>query len=234
MRTTKAPYFSPSEIEKGRELLRTETVTNATRDTVFQVGIHCIISASERWSNANAVHGRLMQNGFGHPNHAAKNPRKLQSLLEGTRWPRRKFKYVTDFISWWSETAIPQEIVNDLLDGRRREFELRNALAKSAPGISYKSASLLMMKLGYENVVPLDIWETRFLREIGCKIRVGDYKTTSGPKGAEYLAHEAVVLALARRESITPALFHATLWAKNSSWGKGTRASANNDSAMPK
>ena len=95
---------------------------------------------------------------------------------------------------------------------------MRELLVKECPGIGYKTASLLLVKLGYLNLVPIDVWSMRFLKANGHSVKLPDYKKVSGPKGKEYLRLEEILRKNASKYSVPPAIFQFALWSKYSSW----------------
>jgi len=50
-----------------------------------------------------------------------------------------------------------QELLEDMFNGRTNSNKFRDIIAKSVPGLSFKSASYLLNKIGYGDVVPIDV-----------------------------------------------------------------------------
>ena len=75
-----------------------------------------------------------------------------------------------------------------------------------------------MIKCGYKNVVPIDIWVLRFLKDMGYDIQIPDYRKQSGPKGKKYLEYESIFSDIAKEYAVSPALFQFALWTKYSTW----------------
>lgn len=211
-------YFSKADIDRAHAIREREVIRNIDANSVFRAGVYCITLISERWQTAENVYGQLMRRGFTTPDTVTRNVGLLRRNLKGTRWPMKKYNFVQDFASWYVSSELPVEIMRDMSNGRDREFELRDRLVDSAPGMGPKSASLLMLKMGYENVVPVDVWECRFLIEQGHNIQVGDYIKVSGPKGKKYLEYESMIREFAKGQNMTPALFHFALWGRSVSW----------------
>ena len=66
----------------------------------------------------------------------------------------------------------------------------------------------------------LDIWMLRYLKHLGYNVKIPDYRTISGISGKEYLYYENILREIALQHKITPVLFQASLWAKNSVFRK--------------
>lgn len=122
---------------------------------------------------------------------------------------------------WWIKSDLPQRILDDAQTGRNLGHELRDELSKKAPGMGMKCSSLLLIKCGYDNVVPVDIWVIRFLRSRGYNIPEPDYRRISGLVKREYLKYEEIFSEIGRKEyGISSVAFQAAIWAKNSYWNR--------------
>ncbi len=214
------PYFSEQELRAAEMIRGREVVRHITPNSMFAAGLYCILAISDRWQNTTRVCTDLLNRGFTEPAYVESHLKALKENIASVRWPNKKFYYIKEFTLWWKSSLLPLEIRNDISMGRGKEFELRGRLAQDAPGLAYKSASLFMLKLGYQNIVPIDVWECRFLKKIGYDVRIGDYKTTSGPKDREYLEHELNVIRFAQELGMTPVTFHLALWGRSSGQNK--------------
>lgn len=215
MATREKSMFSERDIEIAHAIHAKEKIDTPNLGSMFCAGLYSILCISERWETADSVYNVLLRKGFADPESIREKPRELKVHLQPTRWHNKKFSFLRDFSVWWGESQLPMELLNDIATGRNGEFELRNRIAESAPGIAYKSASLFMLKLGYMNIVPIDIWECRFLSKSGYDVRIGDYVTTSGPSGRKYLDCEAKVIETARKQGLSPVIFHLALWGRS-------------------
>jgi len=214
VKTKFSTQFSKADLERGREIQKHERVEDINPSSMFSTGVYCILSVAEKWSTAKGLHEELEKKGFDKPEYLGSHLKDLRRMMSHIRWPNKKFEYVSEFSLWWNGSSLPLKIMDDVRTGRNGEIRLREELATNAPGIAYKSASLFMLKLGYENVIPVDIWECRFLRDMGQNVRIGDYKKISGPKDEQYLKYESKLVKFAKGREMTPAVFHFTLWGK--------------------
>ncbi len=211
--------LSEYDLEIGRVLFEKEKVFPVTRETMFCAGVKCIISAVEKYRKYEKVY-EILKAEFNTPARMIGRRNELKEIVRRLRFPNRKFKFLVDFAGWYSRTDIPEKIIEDIKLGRRNEFKLRDRIAREAPGIWYKGASFFMNKCGYENVVSIDLHVLRFLRDLGYKVKIPDYKKRSGPKPKEYLAYEKTISQIARMHSVSPALFQFAIWAKYSGWNR--------------
>jgi len=209
--------FSAEEIDTAHRLFEMERVKEIDLSSIYSAGIYCILAIGDRWITAERTHRKIKKR-FKTPEYTITHLKELRPYLDSIRWYNEKFIYIKNFSLWWvgTKAELPLQILNDLQNGREKEFELRNAFAKGAPGFQEKGASLLLLKLGYENVVPVDHWESIFLKSMGYDIKVGDYKTVSGPRGKEYLEYESIIREFAEKQGIKPYIFHLALLARNS------------------
>lgn len=216
------------DFENARLLLKRELISPINQENMFRAGLYCILSAAEKYSKHNAIYYELLENEIDTPDAILSNKRELTEIIQRARYPNAKEKHIRKFASWWLESDLPDEIMIDIYAEKKKEFALRNRLAEEAPGIWYKGASLFMIKCGYENVVPVDLWVLRFLEENGhdvslphyVTVRSPNYKERSGPTPKEYLQYEKVISDAAKEYLVSPALFQFILWSKYSTWKK--------------
>jgi len=221
--TYKKWELKPGDLERGLEIKEQEQVRPITEKSIFCAGIYCILSASEDYPKQMRTYNRLMRKGFDSAEKMLSNLSGLEDILSITRFPNEKFKRVRGYSQWWLKSNIAEKIIADVKTGRKKEFEIRKEIAKNCPGLSYKGAALLLGKFGYQNVVPIDIWMLRFLRDNGYDVRVSDYKTVSGLKDSEYAGYERSFRNIARKNGFTPMLYQCILWGKYSKWKKADK-----------
>lgn len=145
----------------------------------------------------------------------------LREKLAETRFPNQKTDRMWRLSQWWQSSTLPDELISDVRNERQREFELRNEISKYAPGIALKGASLFINKLGYENVISIDLWMMRFLEEIGHQVPLPNYITQSSPSGNDYMKYERIITEISKGEDVSPVLFQFAIWAKGSGWKPG-------------
>ncbi|MEM5791111.1 MAG: hypothetical protein QXP77_03650 [Candidatus Aenigmatarchaeota archaeon] len=208
-------YLTKEDFEDGKKLMDEERMHLITYENMFTAGLYCILSAAENHSKHISIYNRLIEN-LSTPQKILENKEMLKEIVSDARFPNIKTERIYYFASWWLKTFLPEKILKDINLGRKKEFDLRNELAENCPGISYKGASLFMVKCGYENVVPIDLWMLRFLERLGYSVEIPDYKKKSGPKPKEYLEYEKIISEIAREFKVSPSLFQLTVWSKAS------------------
>lgn len=210
--------FDKEELVNARLLLEEERIEEVTNNEIFKAGIYCILAQAERYDKQIKIYRRFLSKGLDSPESIWTKKGQIHHILKKAHYPNEKERRIKNLAQWWTGAAVPHLIVIDVGNGRKRGIELRNALAGRAPGIGYKSASLVMIKCGYETVIPIDIWILRFLREQGYGVKVPDYMTVGGMTESTYLYLEDVLRGMAKEAKIPLALFQAALWGKYSTW----------------
>lgn len=210
--------FNETDLANAKLLLEEEIIENITENEIFKAGIYCILAQAERYDKQIKIYRRLLGNKLDSPEGILKEKNKLHYILKKAHYPNMKESRIKEFAQWWMKTGIPHTIMEDVSNSRKKGFELRNALAEEAPGIGYKSASLLMIKCGYVDIVPIDLWMLRFLKEQGYEVDVPNYLTVGGMTKGTYLYFEDVLRKMAKDINVSLALFQATLWGKYSTW----------------
>jgi thermostable 8-oxoguanine DNA glycosylase len=210
--------FTEHDFRNAQILYEKEQIKPLTEANLFRASLYCILSAAENYTKLMRVYTTLLDNKIDTPENIASNRQTLDEIVGKSRKDKQKKHYIYDLACWWPGSNLPKDIVEDAHNSRQKEFELRNGLAKDAPGLGYKCASLLIRMCGYENIVPVDIHVQRFLKEKGCAVRVTDYKTQPGLTKKEYLEYEQMFTEIAKSRNITPAKFQYVLWVKRSSW----------------
>jgi len=209
------------DLENGLKVYLEEKVNHLDEHSLFSSFIYSILSAAENYKKLKKLEAQLKEIGITPPKNVGEIEivaGKLESVVKKSRFPNRKIRRIRKFLRWWCNSNLPFEILKDSKTKRERGEELRELLVKECPGIGYKTASLLLVKLGYLNLVPIDVWSMRFLKANGHSVKLPDYKKVSGPKGKEYLRLEEILRENASKYSVPPAIFQFALWSKYSSW----------------
>ncbi len=203
-------------------IIEKESINPLTKDKMFPEGIYCILSSSENHEKQLNTYYKLLNRGLDTPEAILDkvNAKKLWDIIKKARFPNSKRKYILRFSEFWLESEIPRRILDDANNGRQYEFELRDELAKKAPGMGRKCASFFMQKCGYENLVPVDIWVLRFLEDKGYEVKIPDYRTVGGLTKKEYLEYEKIISGMAGEYNVSPVIFQAYVWGKYSKWSK--------------
>lgn len=210
--------FTEQDFRNAQILYEKEKIEPLTEENLFRASLYCILSSTENFTKLIRVYRTLLDKKLDTPKSIASNKQSLDEILSETRFFNKKQKFVYEFSLWWPGSDLPAQVVEDAKNSRQREFELRNNIADSAPGLGYKCTSLLMRMCGYENIVPVDLHVQRFLKKKGNDVRVTDYKTERGMSKKEYLLYEKLFSEIAKSQGIPPAKLQYVLWAKNSTW----------------
>lgn len=209
------------DLEKGREIIESERIKPPLNtEKIFSAAVYCILSAAEKYQKIKPVFLELEKQHLTTGSKIIEEKEKFKNIIKAIRFANTKEKHIYELVEWWDGSNIPKELVEDGNGLKKREFELRNELAERAPGLSYKSASFLMTKCGYENVVILDIWIIRFLKNKGYEVKLPDYRKISGPTKKEYLIYEKNFQKIAEEYKITPLELQAAIWGKYSTYNK--------------
>lgn len=219
--------LTDSDMENALALYNKQLVHPLTNEKIFSACLYSLLSVAENYAKHTAVYESMMHNGLDRPYEIIRRPRDLNAIVRVARFPNVKEDRITRLAQWWTRDgkSFPDDVLDDVSNGREREFELRNRLAEEAPGIAYKAASLAMCMYGYQNVVPVDVWMIRALRDMGHDVVVPNYKTHSGPLKREYLQLEKTLSEIARNDyGLPPAIFQTAMWVKYSAWNAKKRA----------
>jgi len=210
--------LSEKQIEEGHKILESELIV-PTNKNLFRAGICCIIAAAEQYKRAVKFYERLIKEELDTPSRIEENPKDLREVLRTIHYPNEKIKRIQRFAYEWPRSGIAKKLRHDINNGRKEEFNLRNKIAEEAPGLSYKSASYYMNKCGYVNVIPIDVWMLKFLKDQGFDVKLAS-KGQSVPSGKKYLGLEKEFIKLAEKQKLQPAVYQASLWGKYSTWGE--------------
>jgi thermostable 8-oxoguanine DNA glycosylase len=214
--------LTEKDFRRAKLVLEEERIYPVTYENMFCAGIYCILSAAEKYEKFRQVYQKVLRHELNTPDKIMNKREELKKVLSTIRFPNEKEDRVYNFAVWWKKSFMPETILKDINLGRKEEFVLRNRLAEECPGLSYKGASLFMVKCGYENVVPIDLWVLRFLKQLGYEVAVPDYRQRSGPKQKEYVEYERILTEIASECKVSPAQLQAAIWAKLSNWGLQT------------
>lgn len=205
------------DIQKARRLYERERIYPINRKGIFLGAVYCIILQSDNYEKSQKIYKSLISNNLTTLESFKQNKRKVKKLLKPARFPNRKLEYIYKFIKWFERSRTVNKIIEDIKNGRRDGPKLREEIAENAPGLGYKSASFLMNKVGYLNLVTIDIHMLRWLKNLGYEVKIPDYKHIGGIQRNEYLKYEGIVKELARKCSIEPTIYQFAVWLKSTS-----------------
>ena len=223
-------YLNSEDFRNIENFLEREHIS-LTEYEMYNAGNYCILSAVQNSSTHQKIYKELIFSDFNTPDKIIEGFENsfddIYKILKIANFPNQKMERIYNFAHWWKDSDLPKEVLYDAQNGREEEFNLRNQLAKEAPGLGLKCASLYMIKCGYENIVPVDIVFIKYLKKLGYDVEIPNYKTKSGPKHKEYLELEKVAMDLTKEEKlleltdlqkISPAILQAVVWRKYSTY----------------
>jgi len=212
--------ITKEDITNGIFILEKERIYPLDYQNLFEGALSCFLSSSENFKKQMKVFTSFQNRNLNTPKSILHNFDQARKLIQKTRFPNQREKRLLAFAVWWLNSDLPLKILSDTQNGGQREVELRDQLAKEAPGFGMKCSSLLLIKCGYENVIPIDIWMLRYLKFLGYNVKIPDYRTISGITGKEYRKYEEILRNIALEHQLSPALFQAAIWSKKSAWSR--------------
>lgn len=230
--------LNPKEIEAGMRQHEREKIDILDNKAVFRWLMYCILTPGENYINLKKIWEMLLTEtpyrpALDTPESIISNKSSLDTILQQTRYPKRKKKAVYELALNWSKLDLQSRILNDVAHGRTDEFEIRSEMDRDIYGVGYKCASMFLRMCEYEHVVPVDMWVLRFLnaqldnkyshlKEGDYPIKVSDFRTVSGLSRKEYLYGEKLMSIIAKDYGLSPARFQIVLWTHFAS-GKNLR-----------
>ncbi|MBU7045019.1 MAG: hypothetical protein HXS54_01170 [Theionarchaea archaeon] len=208
--------LTKEDIKKGVFILRKEKINPLSRSNLFKGALWCFLSSTERYDKQLRIYSSFINRSLDTPERILNNWVEAWKLIKKTRFPNQRLARFKRLLEFWQNSELPHDICCDTMNGKQEEFTLRNELARNAPGFGLKCSSLLLIKCGYENIVPIDLWMIRYLRNLGYNIEEPDYKRVSGLTDKHYLFYEEIIREISEGHGISPALFQAAIWGKNS------------------
>jgi len=234
--------FGAKDFERAKALQDRERIDPINSDTLFRSAMYALLSARETYVKQKKIYDYLLSEGLKTPRDILERPDELSVIERMVMFGRKKRKYLYGLAEYWYTSDISETILKDIGDGRTKEFDIRNRIAKEAPGLGYKCASLLLNNCGYENVMIIDILKLKILYNFGYPIKPYEHK----PKNAEvasklkhhgklgegvymdrgissrkeYELYESFLRDLASKHDVTPYWFNQLTWAKESTLKK--------------
>lgn len=207
------------DIKNAELLFEDELLDEINLDTFFKASIYCILAQAERYDKQLKIYRKLLIYDCCSPTTILEKPELLNTIVKNSHFPNLRITRINNFTKWYKESKIPHDIIRDANNGKKKGVEFRNLLAENAPSIGYKSSSLILIKCGYTDVIPIDIWMLRYLRDRGFDVEAPDYMTVGGMTKKAYLHLEDILKNIAMKEyHMPPALFQGAIWGKYSTY----------------
>jgi thermostable 8-oxoguanine DNA glycosylase len=203
----------------AEKLRKEEQIFPFTEYNIFNACIYCILTPRENYPKLKIMQRKLKQQKLDNLDSILScSDEHLRSIV-----PWDKADNIRKFCNWWRESDFFKNIIQDYADGMQKPVEIREQLIE-APGFKYKCASLLLEMAGYENVISVDLWVLRYLRDKGHSTLDPDLldpKDTSrkrGPSKRQFLESESYFIKDAKENNVSPAHFRRLLWCKYSTY----------------
>ncbi len=202
------------DLVRGKKIVAYENLSKIDKGSLFLAGIYSILSNSQDFPTHYRTYCRMIDKGLDTPESILARQKDLWNVIRITRFPNKKKKFMNSLADSWLDSSIPEEILDDVNNGRKKGMHLRNLLADNVNGLGLKCASFVIQKAHYIEPVMIDIWVERYLESLGYAIEVADYRMNSGLKDDEYLHYEKIMTGFAESHGVTPVDFQAAVWSK--------------------
>jgi len=213
----KLEKITSNDLKFAQECVNNELLSELNFKTMFNSGIYVILAAVTDYTKQKEIYDKLQLESFDTPKAFLENDLSVKEIVSSAHYPNSKFSYVMNFARYWNN-EVCDEFLEDIQNGREKEFELRDKLLNDVKGIAKKSSSLIMNKWGYEKVVPIDIWMIRFLKEIyGEEIQ---YNPIRGLSDSHYNGLEEKFRGEAEKRDFSPVFFQNLIWSMFSTFRK--------------
>lgn len=208
--------FSEKDFRIANSIVKSELIEPLNLDNMFKAGIYSILSSTENHRKHLKIYNKLISRNLSSPESILNRRKEFHDVVKIARFPNNKEKHMVEFSRFWQESELPEMILEDANNRRERGHELRNLLAKDAPGMELKCSSFEMQKCGFEDTVMIDLWVIRYLSKEGYDVKIPDYKTVSGMKWKDYINYEIIISEIADDYNVKPVIMQCAIWAKYS------------------
>lgn len=216
--------LTPCDFETAKRVYEEGQISPFTEEKMFETILYVILSATENNIKQVEIYKELLRNNLNIPENILAKKYLLEAIVGRARFPNEKIKNIFGVSEWWEEKGdnLYLEIKEDISDGKTREFELREKIADKVHGMGQKCASLFLSKCGYENIVPVDVWMMRFLKDRDYNIEPSNYRTNGNLTKNKYLECERIISGVAKEFGVSPMMLQCIIWGKYSSWKNKT------------
>ena len=203
-------HLTSRDIKRGQKILDMEKMPVLSVRSIFQATVYTILAQREQFKNQVSMYNNLLSNHLLDPRSCLDHPIMLRSILKTISLNTAKFYYILANAQIYNEVGytLVEQIVGNMLN-RDSQRRMRLKLVSMLPGISYKSASLILLKCGYEQLGVIDVWTLRYLN-------IYDVDSIYSIKRYEQI--ERQMLRLAKGYKMSLGMFQATIWGKLSSY----------------
>jgi thermostable 8-oxoguanine DNA glycosylase len=209
--------LTPKNWRDGKIAYREEMIDPKDHNEIFCSILYSFLSIQEKWSKQYTIYQTLVDNELNNvavmKKDLAKEHPLTYTIIREHRFGNKLKKWFKSLVDDWDNLTVLLDEMGDKVNTatKENEFDLRKRLSDSIDGVSYKVASLIMMKCGYQNVVPVDIQLIRYCKQaLGFNYNPAKKREDTSPK--EFLAYEKRISEEAARQNVSPALFQYVIW----------------------
>ena len=214
------PDWEPGwlDFQKGNMLMITEAYNPLSLPRLYTALLYSILSAGEKFGSHKKMFEEFLCAELYEAQDMLDNLDTVENIVQKYGKKEYKLKAIESSAKVWNELGVRRRILED--PERRNGKVLRKELVDSMYGMGYKIASLFLRKTGYEDLVPVDLWQQKFCESKGYIHTTDKKKSTkkSGLTPRQNLLYEETTTEFAKQYNVTPAHLQATVYATWSTW----------------
>jgi thermostable 8-oxoguanine DNA glycosylase len=199
----------------GKEMYERELINPKNSTQLFMAGVYSILAITENFTKQSNIYSELQSSGLNTINSVVEDRDNLNDLgriVSLAKWPNKKEEWIQTLAKDWPKYKLNKKVNETLNCCKDDEYELRKNLVKDIGGFGWKTASLFMVKCGFNWVVPVDRWVMRYLKD---EYNYGEGFNRYDIRGIEqdtFLDTEEIFSEKAIENGYTPAQFQAIVW----------------------
>lgn len=201
--------ITQADIARGRTIVEKETLSKVTYESVFGAIIYTILSQRELFKNQVTGYHKMQDIGLLSPAEYLSRPQEVWNILKGMSMNNQKMTRTMLCADIYRQTYFFRTLRSAKNKNRAKQIEIRKEFVRTYPGISFKSASMIMIKCGCTKIAIIDVWVTRFM---GIKLERG---ITSN---VQYVNIEKELMRYSRGLRVPLSVYSAAIWGRLSSY----------------
>ncbi len=213
--------LSSKDFENAWKLYEAEKINPLTRENMFKGIVYSILSSRENYQKQMMVFNRLMDHGLDNPESILGNEKKLRGIVRKSGFHNQKIDAIYRLSQAWPKSNLPEDILEDSENGRKKGFELRERIDKEVYGMGYKCASLFLRMCDYLDLAIIDRHVLEGIEELASDFELPkDYKIR-GISDKKYLEIEEIIAKLAKENDIETAIMSMFFYYRDSQFKNG-------------
>ena len=219
--------LSPEDFENAWKLYEAEKINPLTRENMFKGGIYSILSSRENYQKQMIVFNRLMNNGLDNPESILRDDKRLRNIVRKSGFYNQKIEAIYRLSHAWPKSNLPEEILKDSENGRKKGFDLRERIDREVYGMGYKCASLFLRMCDYLDLAIIDRHVLEGIEELASDFELPkDYKIR-GISDKKYLEIEEIIAKLAKENNVETAIMSMFFYYRDSQFKNGFQRELN-------